>query len=238
MEATFIRAELTYEVTFSTLSFELPGLGTSLLKSLHESINPRYPINTADMRVLGGNSLSDVHIQVTLFNGLGLIDVRPDGISMSFRGLQNPGDFATCIDCISLSEEATRETVSDFEVGAVAFKPTLFLELNDITKNSSVYLAEVVGTMAQFDLGEFGSPTQHPGVNLELENTEQGWNVIFNAYRDRMEQASLIVSLYVSYREDGAIRGLEQRAGHLERLIKALLHGIGLQVPSLSWEAA
>ena len=183
MEANFIRAELTYEATFSTLSFELPGLGTTLLRSLHESINPRYPINTADMRVLGGNSLSDVHIQVTLFNGLGLIDVRPDGISMNFRGLQNPGDFATCVDCISLSEEATRGTVPDFEVGAVAFTPTLFLKLNDITKNSSVYLAELTGTMAHFDLGEFGSPTRHPGVNLELESTEQGWNVIFNAYR-------------------------------------------------------
>ena len=53
-----------------------------------------------------------------------------------------------------------------------------------------------------------------------------------------MEQASLIVSLYVLYREDGAIRGLEQRAGHLGRLIRTLLDGIGLQVPSLSWEEA
>ena len=238
MEANITRVELTYEATFSTLSFELPGLGTALLKSLHESINPRYPINTADMRVLGGNSLSDVHIQVTLFNGLGLIDVRPDGISMNFRGLQNPGDFATCMNCISLCEEATRGTVPDFEVGAVAFRPTLFLELDDRTKNSSVYLAELTGTMERFDLGEFGNPTQHPGVNLELESGEQGWNVIFNAYRDRMEQASLVVSLYVVYREDGAIRGLEQRAGHLERLTRTLLYGIGLQVPSFSWEAA
>ena len=238
MEARLTRAELSYEVTFSRLSFELPGLGTALLKSLHESINHRYPINTADMRVLGGNSLVDVHVQVTLFNGFGSIDVRPDGISMIFRGLQNPGDFVTCLDCISLGEEATRETVPDFEVGGVAFRTTLFLELDDSSKNSSDYLAESTGAMERIDLSEFGNPKRHPGLNLELESTEQGWNVIYNVYRDRVEETSLIVSLYAAYREDGAISGLQQRAGHLERLTRTVLRGIELQVPELSWEEA
>ena len=238
MEARLTRAELSYEVTFSRLSFELPGLGTALLKSLHESINHRYPINIADLCVLGGNSLADVHVQVTLFNGFGSIDVRPDGISMNFRGLQNPGDFVTCLDCISLGEGATRETVPDFEVGGVAFRTTLFLELDDSSKNSRDHLAESTGALERIDLGEFGNPKRHPGLNFELESTEQGWNVIYNVYRDRVEETSLIVSLYAAYREDGAISGLQQRAGHLERLTRTVLGGIELQVPELSWEEA
>ena len=237
MEANLTRAELIYEVTFSTLSFELPGFGTALLKAIHESFSPDFPINTDDMRVLGGNSLSDVHVQINLFDGFAMIDVRPDGISMNFRGLRNSGNFVTCMHCISLCETAARGTVPDFEVGVVAFRPTLFLDLADGTKNSSAYLAEYTGTMKQFDLVEFGNPAQHPAVSLELEGEEQGWNLIFNAYRDRMEQASLVVSIYAVYREDGAIRGLKHRAAHLQRLTRTLLHGIGIQVPDFSWEA-
>ena len=238
MEARLTRAELGYEVSFSRLSFELPGLGTALLKSLHESINHRYPISAADMRVLGGNSLADVHVQVTLFNGFGSIDVRPDGISMNFRGLQNPGDFVTCLDCISLGEGATRETVPDVEVGGVAFRTTLYLELDDSSKNASDYLAEASGALERIDLREFGDPRRHPGMNFELENTEQGWNVIYNVYRDRVEETSLIVSLYAAYREDGHISGLQERAAHLEQLTRTVLGGIELQVPELSWEDA
>ena len=237
MEAGLTGAELTYEVNFSSLSFELPGLGAALLKSIYESVNPRYAINTGDMRMLSGASLSDVHVQVTLFNGFGTVDVRPDGMSMGFRGLQKPGDFGVCMNCVSLCEKAVRATVPDFEVGVVTFRPTLFLELADRT-NASAYLAEAVGTLGQLDLGELGNVAQHPGVNVEIEGGEGGWNVIFNAYRDRTEETSLVASIYVVYREDGVVRGLEQRVGHLERLTRTLLHGIGLEVPDLFWEAA
>lgn len=237
MEAIFRQADLTYEANFSVPSFDLPGLGTALLRSLYEHINPLSPINTADMHVLGGSSLSDVRVQVAVFNGHGLIDVRPDGLSINFRGLQDPGHFATCMNCISLSEEATRRTLPDFEVDAVALRPTLFLELDDKTKRASSHLATVTGAVAPLDLEEFGNPAQHPGMNLEIENTEQGWNAIFNAYRDSREEASLIVSCYARYSEHGAIRGLEQRADHLERLLGTLLRGIGLEAPGLSWEA-
>ena len=237
MEAGLTGAELTYDVNFSSLSFNLPGLGATLLKSIYENVNPRFAINTGDMRVLSGNSLSDVHIGVALFNGFGNVDVRPDGMSMSFRGLQKPGDFGVCMNCIALCEKAVRATVPDYEVGVIAFRPTLFLELADGT-NASAHLAEAVGTMERLDLGGFGNVAQHHGVNLDIESKGEGWNAIFNAYRDRTEETSLVASIYVVYREDGAIRGLEQRAGHLERLTRTLLYGIGLEVPDLFWEAA
>ena len=116
MEATFSRADLNYEANFSAPSFELPALGSALLKSLYESIRPLYLINTTDMRVLGGNSLSDVRVQVTVFGGLGLIDVGPDGITMNFRDLRNTGDFATCLKCISLSEETVLRALENSQV--------------------------------------------------------------------------------------------------------------------------
>ena len=231
MEAIFRRADLTYEAIFSTLSFDLPGLGAELLKSLYENINPQFPITAADMRVLGGSSLSDVRVQVDMFNGLGLIDVTADKLSMNFRSLQNDGDLTICKNCISLSEQAVRSALPNLQVDAVALRPTLFLALDRKVESASSHIAQVVGSAAQFNLDEFGNPAQYPGVNLEVENTEEDWNAIFNAYRDRGDQSSLIVSCHALYREDGIIRGLEERASHLERLIRAFLSGIGLEIP-------
>lgn len=237
MEADFRRAELTYEVYFLGPSFELPGLGTLLLQSLYENIHPLYPLNTSDMRVLGGNSLSDVRVQVTAFGGLGLIDVRSDGITMSFRGLQNPQDFATCLQCISLSEEATSRVLPNCQTDGVALRPTLYLDLEGEARSASDHLATVLAAITNMDLQKFGNPVLHPGVNLEMENTEQGWNAIFNAYRDRGEQSLLVVSCFAQYGEQGAIQGLEQRFGHLKQLIRTVLRGIGVEASSPFWEA-
>ena len=237
MEANFRRADLTYEAIFSALSFDLPGLGAALLKSLYENINPQFAVTAADMRVLGGSSLSDVRVQVDMFNGLGLIDVTTEKLSMNFRNLQNDGDLATCKSCISLSEQAVRKTLPNLQVDAVVLRPTLFLELDRKVESASSHIAQVTGSTAQFNLDEFGNPAQHPGVNLEVENTEENWNAVFNAYRDRGEQSSLIVSCYALYREDGVIRGLEERASHLQRLIRAFLSGIGLEIPNSPQDA-
>ena len=237
IEANLRRADLVYEATFSAPSFELPVLGTALLKSLYESLRPLSLINTTDLRVLGGNALSEVRVQLTLFGGLGLIDVGPDGITMNFRDLRNTRDFATCMDCILLGEEVTLRTLPNCEINTVVLRPTLFLDLDSEVKNASEHLANVLGTTTELNLQEFGNPVRHHGVNLEIENTEQDWRAIFNAYRDQWEKSLLVVSCYAQYGKQSAIQGTLQRAGHLERLIRTVLRGIGVELSSPFWEA-
>ena len=237
MEANFRRADLFYEANFWAPSFELPMLGTALLKSLYENLRPLSPINTSDLRVLGGNALSEVRVQVTVFGGLGLIDVGPDGITMNFRELRNTGDFAKCLNCILLSEKVTLGTLPNCEINTVVLRPTLFLDLDGEAENASEHLAKVLGRITDLDLQEFGNPVRHPGMNLEIENTEQGWRAIFNAYRDQWEESLLVVSCYAQYGEQCAIQGMLQRAGHLERLIRTVLRGIGVEASSPFWEA-
>ena len=237
MEANFRRADLVYEAAFSAPSFELPVLGTALLKSLYENLLPLSLINTTDLRVLGGNALSEVRVQVAVFGGLGLIDVGPEGITMNFRDLQNTGDFAPCMNCILLGEEVTLRTLPNCEINTVVLRPTLFLDLEGGAKNASEHLASVLGRVTELDLQEFGNPVRHHGVNLEIENTEQGWRAIFNAYRDQWEESILVVSCYAQYGKQSAIQGTLQRAGHLERLIRTVLRGIDVEASSPFWEA-
>lgn len=234
MEATFKRMDLAYEAMFSAPSFNLPQSATALLESLYEKINPLaisqgFSIAVSDMHVFGGNSLSDIRVRIAILNGDCSIDVTADKLSIGFSGLQNGKDLDICKDCISLSEQAVRAALSDLQVRCVVVRPTLFLELDREAESASSHLAQVADFSTKFNLGGFGNAARHPGVNLEVENTEEGWNAIFNAFRVRTERSSLIISCYALYNEDGAIQGLENRTGHLERLIEMFLTGVGLE---------
>ncbi len=221
---------VTYDVDFAAPSFDLPISNTSVLKAFYETIHPRFPINARDMYVSGGNLLSDIHVRVTLFNGDGVIDISVDKMSLVFNNLRTEKDLKICRDCISLSEEALQKSLPDVSVCTVAIKPTLFLELIGGEQDAGNHLSRLQGSSIQLDLSAFGNATQHPGVNLEVENSEEKWDALFHAFRNQIRASSLILSCQASYRADGTVRGLENRANHLKQLLLAFLDSIGLKL--------
>lgn len=231
MKANLEWMNVTYDVEFSAPSFDLPGSNTTVLRALYETIHPRYPVGTQNMQVVGGNLLSDVHVRITLFNGNGVIDVSVDGMSLVFSNLKTKDDLAVARDCISLSEEALQSSLPDISVRAVVLKPTLFLELGGGQEDAGNHLSRVMGSTVKFAQAAFGNATTHPGVNLEVENADEGWNAIFHAFRDRTRASSLILSCHAVYGTESKVRGLESRVDHLEQLLKAFLERIGLETP-------
>lgn len=222
--------DLTYDVEFGSPAYELPKTSTDVLKALYERLHPRFPINTHDMQVTGGNRLSDVHVRATLSGGNGVIDVWVDRMSLGFDNLRKEADLTGCKDCIQLSEAALQDALPAVRFREVAIKPTLFLELEGSEGEVETCLSRLPGTCPQLDLSEFGAAVQRPEVSLEVSNPEEGWDVLFHAFRDREEASSLILSCQAFYQANGRVNGLEDRADHLKRLLKAFLGGIGLEL--------
>ena len=229
MKANVEWMNMTYDVEFAAPAFDLPSRSTNVLKAFYKTIHPHFPINTRDMRVDGGNLLSDVRVRVTLFNGNSVIDISVDRMSLVLNNLRTKEDLATCKDCISLSEEALQKSLPDVPVRNTTIKPVLFLELQGREQNASKHLSRLQEASIQLDLSPFGRAVQHPGVNLEVENSEEGWSTVFHAFRDQSKASALILSCHTIYRADGTLRGLENRMDHLERLLKAFLDSIDLE---------
>ena len=59
MDATLERAFLGYDASFRVPLFRLSTLGTELVAAIYKAINPRYPIVSDDMEVLGGRTLAE-----------------------------------------------------------------------------------------------------------------------------------------------------------------------------------
>lgn len=229
MKANVKWMNVTYDVEFAAPAFDLPSRSTNVLKAFYKTIHPRFPINTRDMQVDGGNLLSDVRVRITLFNGNSVIDISVDKMSIVFNNLRTKEDLTICKDCISLSEETLQKSMADVPFRNVTIKPMLFLELQGGEQNASKHLSQLQGASLQLDLSTFGGSVQHPGVNLEVENSEEGWGAVFHAFRDQSKASALILSCYTIYREDGTLCGLENRTNHLERLLKAFLDSIDLE---------
>ena len=227
MKATFLKMDLTYQIAFSALSFELPTQGLALLKSIHDNINPKFPIASTDMQIFGGNSLSDVRVQVSMFNGSAQIEILVNQCSIRFFRLQNNTDVEICKDFISLIEKALKEALPNLQFSHLTINPELSFELDGGSGNASSYLAQITGLnnhVIRFD--EFGSVVQHQGLNLEIDNDEEEWSTIMNVHRHRGQDSLLIVSCFAAYRKNMT----NQRLGHFERMINVFLSEIGLEV--------
>ena len=231
MKATFLQMDLTCEIAFPTLSFELPTQGLTLLKSIHDNINPKYPIASTDMQIFGGNSLSDIRVHVSMFNGSAQIDILVNKCSIKFFRLQNSTDLEVCKECISLIEKALKETLPNLQYSHLTINPELTFELNSGRGNASSFLAQITGLnnhAISFD--EFGSVVQHQGLNLEIDNDEEEWNAVLNVFRNRLQDSSLIVSCFAAYRKNMMTQSLD----HFEHMINVFLSKIGLEVSNFN----
>ena len=94
--ATVQRLDLTYEATFAAPSFDLVQTGAQLLRSLHNSLHPRFSISPSDMHALGGTKISDVRCLISVFAGNGHIEVAADRLAMTFNNIRTSADLAIC----------------------------------------------------------------------------------------------------------------------------------------------
>ena len=230
MKAKLNRMDLVYEMVFSEPSFDLAERGLALLKSLYAKLNPVYPIASTDMQVFGGNALSDVCARISMFNDNAKVEVTTEKYLVSFVSLENDAQLYMCKACISLAEQAIHDTLPSLKFSFAAIRPTLFLELGNGTEDASSYLANLRYSGNLSGLENFDEATLHHGINLEIENKEEGWNVILNTFRNREERSSLVVSCNALYGEQKTFRRLEYQTEHLQRLITTFLSRIGFEV--------
>ena len=225
--------EVAYEVTFRRPAFDLPSSSTSVLKTLYETLHPRFPFNARDMNVTGGNFLSDVHVRVTLFSGNVVIDISADRLSLFFNTLRTDEDLVSCQECIALTEEALRRALPDLQFATVAIKPTLHLEMEG-QEDFAAHLSRRPVSSPPLNLSGFGTAVQLPGVNVGVSNVAERWDALFHAFGDKINASSWTLIFQAIYQEDGAVRGLENRVNHSKQLLRVFFDAVDLKLEGLT----
>ena len=225
--------EVAYEVTFRRPAFDLPSSSTSVLKTLYETLHPRFPFSARDMNVTGGNFLSDVHVRVTLFSGNVVIDVSAERLSLFFNQLRTDEDLVSCQECIAFTEEALRRALPDLQFATVAIKPTLHLEMEG-QEDFAAHLSRRSVSGPPLNLSGFGTTIQLPGVNVGVSNIAERWDALFHAFGDRVDVSSWTLIFQAIYQEDGAVSGLENRVNHSRQLLRLFFNAVDLKLEGLT----
>ena len=226
--------EMTQEAEFSVPLFDLPGRNTEVLKALHRFIHPRFPLRSSDMQVLGGNALSDVRVQLTMFEGYATIGVTAEKLAGHFRGLRGDEHIGVCNECITLASRGLASAMPENRVSVVSSQAIFGLRLGDGSVDVRSYLKEVVNPGVELSLSSLDQTTVTPGINLEVHDANDGWKAVLHGYDNAASPSLITISIWLAYLESFDARPQEERTGRVIQLRTALLGGLGLEGPTPS----
>ena len=236
MNATLESMDLEYELHFRTPLFELPSRSVEVLQALHAAISPVTEPSSSDMQVLGGSRLSEVRIGMNLFGGEGWLNLTADLLAMRFNRLQRRDHLDECKACIAAAERALEAALPGAAVRTAIIKATLSLRLDGAEPSAGDHLAKVTDGGPQVDLSGFGNATLQRAVALDIQNEEEHWDAICDAYRSKLDEAAMTATCRVWHYEGAIRQDVHRRSTHLQRVLDALLEAIELTASDLFWD--
>lgn len=220
--------DITYEANFLTPAFDLAKGSVDVLNTLYRHLTPRYTPLSSDMQVVGGNLLSDLKARITLFRGLGVLEVTADKFSASFTNAVG-NDIETIKDCVATGLAAMAEWSPDLSYREESIRLSAFLKIMGGAAARDDFLNNLSGGKAAFQPEDFGASTVYSGMKIEFENPEDKWKVGFDVYRSWADSEMLVVSCNAIYQPGAVFATFEDKATHAGKVVADFLAKIGLE---------
>lgn len=188
--------DLTYDGYFVAPAFALANsavgnVGT--LQALHKALNKRFDISPPEMRVSGGNSLSDVRVSLGLFRGNGLIEIDVEKVHIVLKSISGPDDIEIVKDCINLVQETLIATL-DVEFRWANVTIASRMKADDSSIDVGTHFEELyTPTTIQSLNSKSADFKDRVGMVYECESSEKKWDCIFYATRNRDQFSEISV---------------------------------------------
>lgn len=236
MQFNIRQFNVTYQATFSQLAFPLTeGEGAvKAMRTFYESINPRYSINTEDVHVFTGSSLSDLKIQLLLFGKLGEIELTAQHLKATFKSAVSWNDLTLIRDCVTLCLNALSGWWPNVRFREEILQYMAILEPSD-SANGEVtgFLDRTVLTISGKTMmaKEFGASEIHFRPNLILAEKQAGWTIDLHLYPSDFIQNTLIVTGAATYSASGSMDTIEKKFDHAVQMSKIFLNRHDVELP-------
>jgi hypothetical protein len=228
--------DVTFDAYFKAPAFSLAQQNVATLKSLHEALSVRYQISAGEMKVSGGNTLSDVAVSVDLFGGSGQVEVTVDHVRLSFRRLMTAADRNVAVDCAVLTTGAVAEVLG-VEYQWSSFNFNANYQFIDTGLNASEHLARLwrPEIIKRGDHVAAGA-VERFGAVYEFENPIEHWDVVFHALRSRATAHEIAVISIARFLDENTVTGIEPKLQRLDMAFGAFCSRLGLELPDVGVE--
>ena len=230
MVAKTVLADLMSVIEFSPPAFALADRTIAVLRAIHDHTTPHYMIDLADMRVSGGQAVSDLVVDVTMLGGNAAVRVSVQDMTSTFRQIKTDQDVDICARIMSASEQAIADTLPNITIPNRLLACTLSMNLGHGDANARDHVARLVKFDRRLASSDFCGSVCQPLINLEAVNREADWRAMFLAAPHREHKSYLFVRCSVEY---GSNNPSTASVGHIEQVANEFLTAIDLEVDSL-----
>lgn len=220
--------DVTYETHTSAPLFNLPRKNIELLKAIFERINPRYAIGINDMQASGGESFSDVKVQVGLFGGRGTLAVFANKFVATFTGAQGENDIKIIQDCINMSLDALKSSFEDLRFDSEFINSAMTLELLSEPRDASAFLGTLMKPSMPIEPASVGATQIHQGLKVHAENKDFGTYIFFDLARSVSEPNIMFFHAYSTFSGSCPLRSFDEKVNYYRETIASFLKSIGV----------
>lgn len=230
------KADITFQKTFHTLAFDVVKSGVEILREVSKRIGPRYYIRTEDMSVHGGTNLSDVRVNVVMFNGAGELQVTPERLFLRFSNIRGEDDLKIIKDVVLLAEDSIKSTIPNVAFKEDVIQLAAHLRLVDKSVSAGAVLDNLCSgsaMMSRLSASRFGASEIHFSPKSDIENNKELWRVTYELARSVFGSEFVFLSGMATYVEGGAQTSIEQKFSHAEKITDQFLKGLGLETDEI-----
>lgn len=237
MKAKFLSYDLTVDEYFVEPAFALANTkvgNVGMLRALYEALNKRFTVSPSEMRVFGGNSLSDVRVSLGLFRGNGLIEIDVEKLHIVLKSISGPSDVEIVKDCISLVQDAV---IATLDVGFRWANVTINSRVKpdeasvDIGSHFQELYAPPRNQVAD---GEGPALTHHLGIVYQCESIEGKWDAVFYATRDRDQPNEMSVFTIIRLLDVSLFPQIEDQVGQIDVAFDSFLKWANIEISTAS----
>lgn len=231
MEYTVDLMNINYEHVFAQPVFQVANMAPQIFEGFYKTINPRFAINLSDMQpLLPGNSMGNIGVKITLFNGNGVLEVTATQFSARFLNIRSKPNIETDIeivkDCIALSEDALAKLFPENIYSNISIKILSWLKCKDGAQ--AAY--DLLRKHAKLELTHNLDATDiESAPRAILKNRNEGWGAVSSLERSGDEQFHLFFLLDIRYSEGSKYNNLSACAEHVQTVYLGLLAQFGLE---------
>lgn len=230
MVAKTVLADLMSVVEFSPPAFDLADRTVPVLRAIYDHTTPHYMIDLSDMRVSGGQAVSDLAVDVSMFGGNVAVRVAARDMTSTFRQIKNDQDVDVCATIMSASEQAIADTLPDIKMINRLLSCTLIMDLGHGRASASDHVTRIMKVDNRLASSDICGSVCQPLINLEAVNQEADWRAMLYASPHREHKSNLFVRCSVEY---GSNDPSTATVAHIAEVATAFLTAVGLDVDSL-----
>jgi hypothetical protein len=229
MQARLTRGVFTVEARYAEPRYEVVQPGMQFLQDLHFKVQPVYQLQPGDISGLTGQTAAENGIKISLFYGVGAVEIKVDRMLFRFDGDPSTIGENTFVTITGPIWDLLAERFG-VALGAMSFRAGCWFKFEEATKEEiSNFLFNTASAPIEFD----SSLGEHHFLPSGVLRKEGLWHLQYRFEEGHWLGSHLFADINAYFFPEAAKEGYRVTVDAWRHLLLKLAQGYGLVLPDV-----